>query len=87
MNKPHNEDRIKVLYGQIMMSAAPMFERLDDHDQAILFERVSHDIARKIQAAQACKRDYHITMIDEPDEVKTEPEAVKTSEESAPDAE
>lgn len=61
----HNPDRVKVLYGQIMMAAMPMFDRIDEHDQQLLVNRLTVELMKKIQMQEACKRDAHILVIDE----------------------
>lgn len=82
--KYHNEDRVKVLYGQIMMAAAPMFERIDEHDQLLLIQRVANDLMRKLQLAEACRIDAHI--LDIPEEESIVEEVVEPSID-VPDAE
>lgn len=61
----HNIDRAKVLYGQIMMAAGPMFERLDFHDQFLLVRHVANDLTTKVQLQEASLRDAHILDIPE----------------------
>jgi hypothetical protein len=59
-------DRQKVLYGKIMLAAAPMFERLEDNEQIELIQIIGNKLMMRAQGKSMCAADAHITDIDNP---------------------
>jgi len=66
MTRPQLCDNAKVVYGKIMLAAAPMFEKLDSNQQAELVQLVANKLMGRVQGKQMCEADSHILDVDSP---------------------
>lgn len=66
MSRPQLCDNAKVIYGKIMLAAAPMFEKLDSNQQAELVQLIANKLMGRVQGKQMCQADAHILDIDNP---------------------
>ena len=50
-------DTQKVIYAKMMMAAGPMFEKLSQHEQTQVVERVANDLIKKIHGEVNARKD------------------------------
>jgi hypothetical protein len=60
MSRTQLRDNAKMIYGKVMLAAAPMFEKLEPNEQIELIQIIANKLMGRAQGKQMCEVDSHI---------------------------